>query len=69
MAVDTPQRGFLTVRQAAAELGVSRDWAYTHLPIVRLGEGERRGAVLRVRASDLEAFVADREQHDGGDAA
>ena len=66
MAVDITQRGFLTVPEAAAELGVSRDWAYQHLPVIKLGKGEKRGAVMRVRQSDLEAFIARRER---GDAA
>jgi hypothetical protein len=68
MAVETPTRGLLTVPEAAAALGVSRDWAYSHLPLVKLGDGERRGAVLRVRPADLDRFIADRQQH-GGDAA
>ena len=54
MQADTAQRRFLTVREAATELHVSRDWAYQNLPLIRLGEGQGRGQVVRVRPEDLE---------------
>ena len=54
MAADTAQRRLLTVREAATELHVSRDWVRAHVPVVRLGEGQGRGQVVRVRPEDLE---------------
>ena len=62
------QQRLLTVKEAAYELGVSRDWAYQNLPVVRLGQGQGRGQVLRVRPQDLDAFVA-QHPRSGGDAA
>lgn len=62
MAVDTQQPRFLKVADAAAELGVSEDWARQHLPQVRLGDGERRGAVVRVERGALERFIEERAQ-------
>jgi hypothetical protein len=50
MQVESPPQRLLTVREAAAELRVSRDWAYAHLPLVRLGDGQ---AVARLCASGL----------------
>ncbi len=64
MPIDTEQRRLVTVRQAAQELGVSRDWAYQNLPLVRLGQGHGRGQVVRVRTTDLERMI----DQWGGDA-
>jgi hypothetical protein len=62
MAVHTSPQRFLTINEAAAELGVSEDWARQHLPVVRLGEGDRRGAVVRVPRQDLDRFVEERRR-------
>jgi hypothetical protein len=53
MQADTAQRRLLTVPEAARELHVSRDWAYQNLPIIRLGAGQGRGQVARVRPEDV----------------
>ncbi len=60
MTVDTQPQRFLTLPQAAAELGVSVDWARAHLPQVRLGDGQKRAAVVRVPRRALEAFIQER---------
>jgi len=65
MPTDTGQQRLVTVRQAATELGVSKDWAYANLPLVRLGQGHGRGQVVRVRTTDVERLIDQR----GGDAA
>jgi hypothetical protein len=59
MQADTAQRRLLTVREAASELHVSRDWVYQSVPVVRLGEGQGRGQVVRVRPEDLERLRGD----------
>ncbi len=54
-----PSLEMFTVAETAAILGVSRrlvtNWIHTGaLPVIRLGPGQR---LLRVRRSDLEAFI------------
>ncbi|HEX3330165.1 MAG TPA: helix-turn-helix domain-containing protein [Gaiellales bacterium] len=61
-----PLLKFLTVPRVAAELDVDKATVYRliaagELPCVRLGSGARRGQLLRVRAGDLERWIADRE--------
>jgi excisionase family DNA binding protein len=57
----------LTARVIAAELGTSREWVYEQiragrLPAVTLGAGATgRGKVLRVRRSDLDAWIERRQ--------
>jgi excisionase family DNA binding protein len=56
----------LVVPVVADDLGVSRMTVYRlirsgRLPAVRLGTGDRRGQMIRVRAADLERFIATRE--------
>ena len=57
---------FLTVETVASELSVHTSTVRRlidagTLPGVRLGDGDGRGQLVRVRACDLERFIADRE--------
>jgi excisionase family DNA binding protein len=57
---------YLTVPMVATALGVAPQTVYRlirrgQLPGVRLGTGAGRGQMFRVRADDLERFVAERE--------
>jgi excisionase family DNA binding protein len=57
---------FLTVEAVASELSVHTSTVRRlidagTLPGVRLGDGDGRGQLVRVRACDLERFIADRE--------
>jgi excisionase family DNA binding protein len=60
----------LTARPVAAELGTSREWVYEQiragrLPAVTLGAGTHgRARVLRIRRSDLDAFIQANETGD-----
>jgi excisionase family DNA binding protein len=56
----------VTVAAAARELAVDRATIYRlidggQLPGVRFGAGAGRGKLLRIRAQDLERFIAERE--------
>lgn len=64
----SPQTLF-TVTEAAAALGVKKDYIYAvirdgDLPVVYLGRGSR--PVMRVRPSDLQRFIGSRLVKDGG---
>jgi excisionase family DNA binding protein len=57
---------FLTVETVASELSVHASTVRRlidagTLPGVRLGDGDGRGQLVRVRACDLERFIAERE--------
>ena len=57
---------FVTVPQVARDLGVAPATVYRlidrgQLPAVEFGTGERRGKLVRVRAADLDRFIAERE--------
>jgi excisionase family DNA binding protein len=57
---------FMTVESVAGELGVHTSTVRRlidagTLPGVRLGDGDGRGQLVRVRACDLERFIAERE--------
>jgi excisionase family DNA binding protein len=61
----SPMR-FLTVEAVASELSVHSSTVRRlidagTLPGVRLGDGDGRGQLVRVRACDLERFIAERE--------
>ena len=60
MATDTHQPRLLTIQEAAAELGFSTYWARTHLPVIRLGEGPKRAAMMRVERNAVERFLEER---------
>jgi hypothetical protein len=62
MATDTTQKRLLTVPEAAAELGVSPYWARTHLPVIRLGEGPKCAAMMRIERNAVERFIEERAQ-------
>ena len=54
----------LSVEDVAGRLNVSRDWVWDHssrkapyLPVIRMSDG-----VLRYRASQIEAFINERER-------
>lgn len=54
----------LSVEAVAGRLNVSRDWVWDHssrkapyLPVIRMSDG-----VLRYRASQIEAFINERER-------
>ncbi len=64
--METPTRDFLTVPEVAHAMHMSKPAVYRlvgsgALPSVRLGTGPGRGQLVRVRAADLERFIADRE--------
>jgi len=57
------QDPLMTVEEVAARLNVSRDWVWDHssrkrpyLPVIRMSDG-----VLRYRASEIEAFLDERQ--------
>jgi excisionase family DNA binding protein len=57
---------FLTVETVASEFSVHTSTVRRlidagTLPGVRLGDGDGRGQLVRVRACDLERFIAERE--------
>jgi excisionase family DNA binding protein len=59
-------REFLTIPEIVDVLHMSKPHAYRlvksgALPAIRFGTGPGRGQMLRVRAADLERFVAERE--------
>ena len=59
-------REFLTIPEIVDALHMSQPHAYRlvksgALPAIRFGTGPGRGQMLRVRAADLERFIADRE--------
>ena len=65
VATNSPMR-FVTVAHVAGELDVHpstvrRLVGSGALPAVRLGTGPGRGQLVRVRAADLERFIAERE--------
>ena len=61
----TPEKDpLLSVEDVAGRLNVSRDWVWDHssrkapfLPVIRVSEG-----ILRYRASEIEAFISERER-------
>jgi excisionase family DNA binding protein len=66
MTTYAPIREFLTVPEVAHAIHMSKPAVYRlvssgTLPAVRLGTGLGRGQLVRVRAADLERFIAERE--------
>jgi hypothetical protein len=51
MQADTAQRRLLTVREAATELHVSRDWAYANVPRRGVRKMYAPATVKRLRQS------------------
>lgn len=64
-SLPTPEKDqLLSVEDVAGRLNVSRDWVWDHssrkapfLPVIRVSEG-----ILRYRASEIEAFISERER-------
>ena len=59
---------FLKIPEVAAELRIDRSSAYRlirsgQLPAIQLATGPGPGQILRVRADELERFIADRERN------
>ncbi len=55
-----PVEGLMTVPETAAYLAVPTSWVYAHrdeLPFIRLGRG------LRLRRSDLDAWLIQQRRH------